>query len=74
MQLQLGSVRDGAKDGNVVKKVTTVLSKEAQRADSWNSHKAGWDGLHLCSQHLMVRWEVEGRGGRDKIITWKLLG
>lgn len=48
MQLQLGSIRDG--DSNMVKRVS-MLSKEAQRADSWNSHKAGWDGLHLCSQH-----------------------
>lgn len=32
-QLQLGSVREGAKDGNMVKSMVTMLSKQA----SWKS-------------------------------------
>lgn len=48
----------------MVKRVT-VLSEEAQRADSWIPHMAGWDGLHLCSQHAYG--ELGGRGeGRGR--------
>lgn len=38
-------------------------SKQAGRADAWNSHKAGWeDGLHLCSQHAYGEMGDRGKG------------
>lgn len=47
----------------MVKSMVTMLSKQAGRADAWNSHKAGSeDGLHLCSQHAYG--EMGGRGKR----------